>query len=94
MTFLTKTLFKLASGKSKGCPTKLYYVNKDIYHNQSVDDSFLDALKEGGFQVGALAKRCIAGGVDLEDRFSVDNGAKSFMKEAIKTECYNHGLTS
>lgn len=67
MTFLTKTLFKLASGKSKGCPTKLYYVNKDIYHNQSVDDSFLDALKEVGFQVGALAKQYIAGGIDLED---------------------------
>lgn len=67
MRFLTKTLFKLASEKSKGCPTKLYYVNKDTYHNQSIDDSFLDALKEGGFQVGALAKQYIAGGIDLEN---------------------------
>lgn len=67
MRFLNKTLFKLASEKLKGCPTKLYYVNKDIYHNRSIDDSFLDALKEGGFQVGALAKQYIGNGVDLEN---------------------------
>jgi len=51
--YLTKSRFKLALK----CETKLFYTNKkDIYADQSLDDSFLQALAEGGFQVGELAK--------------------------------------
>jgi Domain of unknown function(DUF2779) len=53
MGYLTKSRFRLALD----CPTKLYYgANKEIYANQQVDDPFLLALAEGGFQVGELAK--------------------------------------
>ena len=49
----TKSAFKIALE----CPRKLhYYRNPDIYANADVDDEFLQALAEGGFQVGELAK--------------------------------------
>ena len=46
--YLTKSRFKLAME----CPTKLYYTGKGEYINQDLDDPFLLALAEGGFQVG------------------------------------------
>jgi len=48
--FLTKSRFMLALG----CATKLYYKGKAEYVNSSVDDSFLQALAEGGFQVDPI----------------------------------------
>ena len=51
--YLTKSRFKLALE----CPTRLYYTNKkNEYADESMDDGFLAALAEGGFQVGELAK--------------------------------------
>ena len=51
--YLTKSRFKLALE----CPTKLYYTNKkDEYADERLDDAFLAALAEGGFQVAELAK--------------------------------------
>ena len=50
--YLTKTRFKLGLE----CPTKLFYTGKAEYPNQKMDDAFLEALAEGGFQVGELAK--------------------------------------
>ena len=44
------------------CPTKLYYEGNKEYANQNIEDSFLLALAEGGFQVGELAKYYYAGG--------------------------------
>lgn len=49
---LTKSKFKLACE----CPTKLYYLDKSQYANQLMDNSFLKALAEGGYQVEALAR--------------------------------------
>ena len=49
---LTKSKFKLAYE----CPTKLYYVDKPQYANQLMENSFLKALAEGGYQVEALAR--------------------------------------
>jgi hypothetical protein len=60
--YLTKSRFKLAME----CPTKLYYTGKEEYINQNIDDPFLLALAEGGFQVGELAKHYFAGGYDIE----------------------------
>ena len=49
----TKSAFKIALE----CPRKLYYYrNPDVYANADVEDEFLQALAEGGFQVGELAK--------------------------------------
>ena len=53
MRYLTKSRFKLALE----CPTKLFYTKKTSeYANVSNEDSFLQSLAEGGFQVGELAK--------------------------------------
>lgn len=60
--YLTKSRFKQAAE----CQTKLYYAARpDIYADQGRDDAFLEALKAGGFQVGALAKLMFPGGVEV-----------------------------
>lgn len=56
---LTKSRFQLAMS----CPAKLYYDGKPAYANRSVEDAFLNALAEGGFQVGALARAYYPGGI-------------------------------
>ncbi|HKL59840.1 MAG TPA: DUF2779 domain-containing protein, partial [Sphaerochaeta sp.] len=60
--YLTKSRFKLASE----CPTKLYYTKKAEYADQKIEDSFLLALADGGFQVGELAKLYFPGGHDIK----------------------------
>jgi hypothetical protein len=62
MRYLTKSRFKLATE----CPTKLFYTRKKEYPDQSMEDSFLAALAEGGFQVGELAKAMSPGGHDVK----------------------------
>jgi hypothetical protein len=59
--YLTKSRFKLG----RECPTKLFYTNKKEYANQKLDDPFLMALANGGFQVGELAKCYFPGGVEI-----------------------------
>lgn len=59
--YLTKSRFKLALE----CPAKLFYTGKAEYANQKLEDSFLLALAEGGFQVGELAKCYFPGGHDI-----------------------------
>lgn len=49
---LSKSRFKLGLE----CPNKLFFTSKTAYANQSADDSFLQALAKGGFQVEALAR--------------------------------------
>lgn len=61
--YLTKSRFKLAAE----CPRKLYYVGKSEYVDRSVEDSFLAALAEGGYQVGELACLMHPGGVRVDD---------------------------
>ncbi|MDD4772152.1 MAG: hypothetical protein PHZ09_00910, partial [Eubacteriales bacterium] len=56
--YLTKSLFITAME----CPAKLFYSGKPEYANQKIEDSFLMALAEGGFQVGELARCYIHGG--------------------------------
>lgn len=62
MKYFTKSLFKLAME----CPTKLYYINKDEYSNQRTEDSFLEHLANGGYQVNELAKLYYPEGVQVE----------------------------
>lgn len=61
MRYLTKSRFKLALE----CPTKLYYTKKKEYIDKKMDDPFLAALAEGGYQVGELAKCYHSGGFDI-----------------------------
>ncbi len=61
--YLTKSRFKLGME----CPTKLFYTRKEAeYANENLEDSFLAALAEGGFQVGELAKQYFPGGTEIE----------------------------
>ena len=48
----TKTIFN----EALSCPTKLFYTKNEEYENQQKEDSFLEALAKGGYQVGELAK--------------------------------------
>ena len=50
--YLTKSRFK----EGLECPTKLYYSKNPEYKNKQLEDSFLESLAEGGYQVGELAK--------------------------------------
>lgn len=61
--YLTKSLFKL----SLECPTKVFYKNNEGYHDNKLDDPFLESLAEGGFQVGEMAKLRFPGGIDLSE---------------------------
>ncbi len=60
--YLTKSRFRTALE----CPTKLFYTAKDEYPDKKAGDSFLEALAEGGFQVGELAKLYYEGGRDIK----------------------------
>ena len=62
-TYLTKSLFK----KGFECPAKLRYANDPSYGNSQEDNEFLQALAEGGFQVGELAKLMFTGGVEIKE---------------------------
>lgn len=59
--YLTKSRFKLGCE----CPAKLYYTRKAEYKDRSLEDTFLAALAQGGFQVGELAKIEHPGGHDV-----------------------------
>lgn len=61
--YLTKSRFKLALE----CPTKLFYTGRPEYVDNASDNSFLAALAEGGYQVGALACAMFPGGVEVDD---------------------------
>jgi hypothetical protein len=50
------------------CPTKLYYTGKDEYADQRLGDPFLQELANGGFQVGALAKKYFPGGIEISTK--------------------------
>jgi hypothetical protein len=48
------------------CPRKLYYTGKkDVYRDTKDEDTFLQALAEGGFQVGELAKCLYPDGTEV-----------------------------
>ena len=59
--FLTKSRFKLALE----CPTKLRYTGNPEFVNSRTSDPFMQALADGGFQVGELAKLMHPGGVEV-----------------------------
>lgn len=60
--YLTKSRYKLA----KECSHKLFYTSKKDYYNSKINDEFLLALAEGGFQVGELAKHYYPNGINIE----------------------------
>jgi len=59
--YLTKSRYKIGLE----CPTKLYYTGKKEYPDTKMDDPFMAALAQGGYQVGELAKHYFPGGHDI-----------------------------
>ena len=77
---LTKSRYKLALE----CPTKLFYTKKEEYADSKMDDAFMEALAEGGYQVGELAKHYFPGGHDIT---TLDNdAAEKETNELLKQE--------
>ncbi len=65
MAYLTKSRFKIALA----CPTRLEYaLNGKRFHNANEADPFMQALADGGHQVGALAKLHYPNGLDCTER--------------------------
>ena len=61
--YLTKSRYRMACE----CPTKLFYTGKkDTYQDNSLDDPFLNALRDGGFQVGELARQYYEPGTSID----------------------------
>jgi len=58
---LTKSRFKVGYE----CPSKLFYLDNKKFGNLNAENSFLEALAEGGFQVGELAKVYHPGGIEI-----------------------------
>ena len=81
--YLTKSRFKLAME----CPTKLFYTGKsDVYPDRKREDEFLQALAEGGFQVGELAKVMFPGGIEIKSRdhdAQVEETARELQKPDV-----------
>ena len=80
MRYLTKSRFKLAVE----CPRKLYYSGKAEYRNSKQEDTFLQALADGGFQVGELAKRLYPGGIEVTAKSNAE--ALALTAELLKRE--------
>ncbi len=89
---LTKSRFKLGLE----CPNKLYFTGNPLYANKKLEDSFLEALAKGGFQVEALARLSYPEGefVDAEN-WDYDKAVQitkdAFTKE--KTCLFEAGFT-
>ena len=74
---LTKSRFKLAVV----CPTKVYYSLDRRYMNARDEDEFLQALADGGFQVGELARLMYA----AEDRAAVEITSRDEAEQLLET---------
>jgi hypothetical protein len=81
--YLSKSRYKLALE----CPTKLFYTGKDqLYANQKVDDPFLLALAQGGFQVEELARMEYPEGILVECEHYQYNEAIEMTNELLRQE--------
>lgn len=79
--YLTKSRFKLAVE----CPTKLYYTGKKEYRDLKQEDSFLQALADGGFQVGEFAKYLFPSGILIESKDNAEAEAAT-LAHLAKTD--------
>lgn len=61
--YLTKSRYRMACE----CPTKLFYTKNKAYKDNGLDDPFLAALRDGGFQVGELALQYYGKGVLIDN---------------------------
>lgn len=81
MKVLSKSRFKVGLE----CPNKLHYVANKEYHSLKLDDPFLKALAEGGFQVEELARMHYPNGYlidgDMGDYIGLHNETAELLKK-------------
>ena len=82
MRVLTKSRFKLGLE----CPNKLLFTNNPIYANKKQEDSFLNALAEGGFQVEELARLHYPNGVFINAENYEYERAAELTREYLNQE--------
>ena len=80
--YLTKSRFKLAVE----CPTKLFYTSKKNYRDLKQEDSFLQALADGGFQVGEFAKYLFPNGILIDSKDNAEAEAETLAYLAKNDE--------
>jgi len=61
--YFTKSHFK----KALECPTKLYYAAHAFkYRNSMAENTFMEALADGGHQIGAYSKLLYPNGIEVK----------------------------
>ena len=83
MKVLTKSRFKLGLE----CPNKLFYTGKpEEYVNNKIDDPFMAALAQGGFQVEALARMQYPDGIFIGAEHYEYQKAADLTQAALQQE--------
>lgn len=86
---MIRTLSKSRFKKALECPSKLYYLDparKKEYPSTMDGNEFMEALAEGGFQVGTLAQKYYPDGIlveTLDYQTSLDETNKLLEKENV-----------
>ena len=73
---LTKSRFKTALE----CPNKLFYTSNKEYANNKSEDTFLQALAQGGFQVEALARLHYPNGIFINMEYDYAKAVRLTQK--------------
>ena len=82
MKVLSKSRFKLGLE----CPNKLFFTSDKNYTNKKMDDSFLQALAKGGFQVEELARLHYPNGIFINTENYEYEKAFQLTQEALLLE--------
>ncbi len=82
MRVLTKSRFKLGLE----CPNKLYFTGKDQFENLKLDDPFMKALANGGFQVEEYARLHYPNGTLIEGVRDTYENLHKITQELLKQE--------
>ncbi|NBU82451.1 MAG: DUF2779 domain-containing protein, partial [Flavobacteriaceae bacterium] len=82
MKVLSKSRFKLGLE----CPNKLFFTSDKNYTNKKIDDSFLQALAKGGFQVEELARLHYPNGIFINTENYEYEKAFQLTQEAMLLE--------
>ena len=82
MKVLSKSRFKLGLE----CPNKLFFTSDKNYTNKKMDDTFLQALAKGGFQVEELARLHYPNGIFIDTEPYEYEKAFQLTQEALLLE--------
>jgi len=83
MKVLSKSRFKIGLE----CPNKLFYIfHKNIYPSTKTEDSFLESLAQGGFQVEELARMHFPEGILVDSPHYDYEGAVKRTQELLTQE--------